>query len=228
VLDERGISRFQLLQNIQRKKTAPPLYYVFDILWLNEKDLRELPLSKRRENLKKLLKKKKLFYIKLSEAIEEKGVSFFRAAKKLGLEGIMAKRAESPYRSSRSSDWLKIKTGFRQEVVIGGFTAPKGSRKLFGALLIGVYKKGKLSYVGHVGGGFDQKLLEEVFTQLKKRITKISPFAETPHPNAPVTWVKPELVCEVAFAEWTADGKMRQPIFKGLRFDKEARKVVRE
>jgi len=140
----------------------------------------------------------------------------------------MAKREESPYQERRSRDWLKIKTKMRQEVIVGGYTQPKGSRKKFGALLVGVYEKGHLIYVGHVGGGFNEQLLSDVFKELQKIKTARCPFQKEPHPNTPATWVKPKLVCEVAFAEWTNDGIMRQPIFKGLRTDKSAIDVVKE
>ena len=140
----------------------------------------------------------------------------------------MAKKEDSLYRSTRTRDWLKIKTGMRQEVVIGGFTKPKGGRAYLGALLVGVYRKGKLVYVGHVGGGFDQEGLKEMYLKLKKIATEKCPFEEEPDPNTPVTWVKPKLVCEVKFAEWTEEGMLRQPVFMGIRVDKSPKDVVRE
>lgn len=228
ILDKKGRSNFQLLQNYQRKKVGPPVYFVFDILSYQGKDLRHLPLVERRKILKELLKKARLKFIKFSEDIEEKGKAFFRLAKKQGLEGIMAKKEESLYRSTRTRDWLKIKTGMRQEVVIGGFTKPKGGRAYLGALLVGVYQKGKLVYVGHVGGGFDQEGLKEMYQKLKKITTEKCPFEVEPDPNTPVTWVKPKLVCEVKFAEWTEEGMMRQPVFMGIRVDKSPKQVVKE
>lgn len=213
VLDNKGRSNFQLLQNYLKTHDTP-YYYVFDILFYNGKDLRDLPLVERKKILKKLIGKKK-GTIRLSEHIEEKGKAFFRAAEKQGLEGIIAKNGDSSYQSKRSSDWQKIKTSMRQEAVIGGFTAPKGSRKRFGSLLVGVYRKGKLIYAGRVGGGFNEELLDEVYKKLRPLVSRTCPFLETPHYGA--TWVKPKLVCEVDFAEWTTEGIMRQPIFKGLR-----------
>lgn len=228
ILDEKGRSHFQLLQNYQRDKVGTPYYYVFDILSYNSKDLTDLPLIERKKILKKLLSQSRLRHVKYSDHIQEKGKAFFRLALKKGLEGIIAKRADSVYQFRRSRDWLKIKTVLRQEVAIGGFTEPKGSRKFFGALLVGVYEKNKLKYVGHVGGGFNQQLLKDVYHQLQKIISPKCPFEEEPHARAPATWVRPKLVCEVSFSEWTKDGKMRQPIFKGMRADKPAKKVVRE
>ena len=224
VLDSKGRSNFQLLQNYLKTKGAP-CYYVFDILFYNGKDLRDLPLLERKKVLGKLIGKKKGI-IRLSEHIEEKGKAFFRAAEKQGLEGIMAKNGESPYQCKRSSDWQKIKTSMRQEAVIGGFTEPKGSRKRFGSLLVGVYKRGKFIYAGRVGGGFNEELLNEVYKKLRPLVIRTNPFHETPKSSA--TWVKPKLVCEVDFAEWTKEGIMRQPIFKGMRVDKNPKEVVRE
>lgn len=222
ILDKKGKSEFQLLQNNQ----GTPLFYVFDLLVLNGKDLRGLPLLERKRRLKELVKGSKL--IRYSDHIKEKGRAFFQKAQKKGWEGIIAKNGLAPYQPFRTMDWQKIKTKMRQEMVIGGFTEPRGSRKKFGALLVGVYDRGKLLYSGHVGGGFNQKLLADTYAHLKKLITKKCPFAVEPKPNMPVTWVKPKLVCEVAFAEWTREGMLRQPIFKGLRIDKRAKEVVRE
>lgn len=228
ILDKSGRSDFQMLQNYLNRKKGTPLYYVFDILTYNGKDLTHLPLIERKKILQALLKKSKQPHIRFSDHIEAKGKAFFREAKKKKLEGIIAKKKDSTYQFRRSRDWQKIKTGLRQEVVIGGFTEPRGGRKLFGALMIGVYEKGKLVYVGHVGGGFNQKSLEEVYRDLKKITTSKCPFTEEPHPNTPVTWVKPKLVCEVSFAEWTEEGKVRQPIFKGMRIDKSPQSIHRE
>jgi len=226
-VDKNGKSSFQLLQNYHISKQVL-YYYVFDILFLNGQDLKSIPLIERKKILKKLLKGRSTTQLKFGDYIEEKGVAFFREAKKKGLEGIIAKNGDSTYQSRRSKEWLKIKTGLRQEVVIGGFTQPKGSRKCFGALLVGIYKNGLLIYAGRVGGGFDEKLLSSVYSQLQKITTSKCPFSQQLHPNAVVTWVKPKLVCEVSFAEWTQDGIMRQPIFKGIRIDKSAKDVVKE
>ncbi len=151
------------------------------------------------------------------------------AAAAKGLEGIMAKRADSIYQEGRRSrDWLKIKLRQRQEAVIGGFTRPRGSRQKFGALVLGVYEGGDLVYVGHTGGGFDAQSLAEVHAAMQPLVRANCPFQRRPKTNAPATWVEPRLVCEVTFQEWTSDGIMRQPIFLGLRDDKPARSVQRE
>jgi bifunctional non-homologous end joining protein LigD len=228
VLDKKGRSNFQLLQNYQKKQEGALYYYVFDILLYKGQDLRDSPLVERKKILKKLVRQPGLTQIRFSDDIHEKGKAFFRLAVKKGLEGIIAKKEDSSYQSRRSPDWLKIKTTLRQEVVIGGFTEPKGGRKRFGALLLGVYENKELVYVGHVGTGFDEKLLEDIYLQLRKIASSTSPFRNPPRPNSPVTWVKPKLVCEVSFAEWTTDGKMRQPTFKGMRIDKNAKEVMRE
>ena len=222
VLDKKGRSHFQLLQN----KEGTAYYYLFDILSFEGRDLTKLPLTDRKKILKKLLSGSRNSLVRFCDHIESKGIAFFKQAKEKGLEGIIAKNGSSAYQFRRSKDWLKIKTGKRQEVVIGGFTEPKGGRTRFGALLVGVYEKGKLVFVGRVGGGFDRTRLEEVYAQLQRVISKKCPFSEVPRLAA--TWVKPKLVCEVAFAEWTQDGIMRQPIFKGMRSDKSPKDVIRE
>ncbi len=228
ILDRQGRSQFQLLQNYPKEKKGTPYYYLFDILSYNGKDLTHLPLIERKTILAKLLTSRRFKFLRFSEHIFTKGKELFKKAKAMGYEGIIAKRADSAYQPKRSRDWLKIKSSPRQEVVIGGFTKPRGNRSKFGSLLVGVYEKGKLLYSGHVGGGFNQALLTQVYAELKKRIQARCPFSEEPEPNSPATWVKPTLVCEVSFAEWTRDGQLRQPIFKGLRPDKSAKKVVRE
>lgn len=228
LLDSKGRSRFQLLQNYENTRVGTPYYFVFDILSYQGKDLTHLTLLERKEILRKILRQQSLKVVRFSEHVEGSGIKLFAQAKKQGLEGIMAKRKDSPYSSSRSKDWLKIKCKLRQEVVIGGYTEPKGGRKNFGALLVGVYERGKLIYAGHVGGGFNEKLLTTIYAQLQKRVQKKCPFDKEPDPNSPVTWVKPQLVCEVAFAEWTRDGMMRQPIFQGMRIDKSPKDVIKE
>lgn len=226
ILDKKGRSNFQLLQNYYKRKIGTPYYCVFDLLELDGENLRKLPLIERKARLKKLVRGSK--FIRYTDHIEAKGKSFFKKAVKKGLEGIVAKREDSLYQSGRGRDWLKIKTKMRQEVVIGGFTEPKGGRKWFGSLLVGVYKNGKLVYIGHVGGGFNRQLLNDVYKELQKVRTTRCPFSTEPYANGLVTWVKPVLVCEVAFSEWTDDEKLRQPIFQGMRYDKPAKQVVRE
>jgi len=227
VLDKDGVSRFQLLQNYNQRQEGNLTYFVFDLLYLKEYDLRDLPLIERKNLLKEIIPAAS--NIKYSDHIEEKGRSFFSLCKKKGLEGIIAKKANSIYYSGqRSKEWLKIKTHKRQEAVIAGFTRGRGGRKYFGALVLGVYENGRFIYIGHTGGGFTEKSLAEVTHKLLPLIQQKSPFHEVPKTNMPVQWIKPELVCEVEFQEWTEDGHMRVPIFMGLREDKLAREVKRE
>ncbi|MBU6384166.1 MAG: non-homologous end-joining DNA ligase [Verrucomicrobia bacterium] len=226
ILDKKGKSNFQMLQNYYTSKVGTPYFYVFDILSLNGRDLKRLPLLERKKILKKVLPRMR--HVRFSKHLLTHGKALFRLAEKKGLEGIVAKKGDSAYQFARTRNWLKIKTKNRQEVVIGGFTAPKGSRKRFGALLIGVYRQGKLEYAGRVGGGFNEKLLGDVYAALQKVISLQCPFKIVPTPHASVTWVKPTLVCEVEFTEWTKEGKLRHPIFKGMRYDKSAKRVVRE
>jgi bifunctional non-homologous end joining protein LigD len=227
VIDEQGHARFQLLQNYRKTGEGMLLYYVFDILYLNGHDLRGLPLVRRKEILRQALPD--LPRIRFSDHIVEQGGQFYDLALRSGLEGIMAKDMESPYTSgTRSKRWQKIKIKQKQTAVIGGFTAPRGSRKNLGALLLGVYADDELIFIGHTGGGFDEKLLKEIYGRLEPLIRKTSPFKTKPKTNQPATWVKPELVCEVSFAEWTEEGLLRQPIFAGMREDIDPRQVRRE
>src|SRR5262249_42747819 len=156
------------------------------------------------------------------------GIAFFRAVEEQDLEGIIAKEADSRYRQGiRGRSWLKIKTHMRQEAVIGGFTEPKGSRTGLDSLLLGVYDNGHLTHNVPVGTGFDQKTLAEVRARLDSLVQERCPFQKKPKPNAPVHWVRPELVCEISFGLWTNDGQIRFPVFLGLREDKDARTVRR-
>lgn len=228
VLDKDGKPSFQLLQNYQRTGEGNLIYYVFDLLYADGQNLIEEPLLERKNKLKKVLPKLNL--VKISDHIVEKGIEFFKAAEKQGLEGIMAKDSASPYRQGkRTKEWLKIKTHARQEAIICGFTKPRGSRKHFGSVILGVYDEtGNLKYVGHVGGGFDTQMLSDLYAKLEKLVVEKSPFKKPPKTNMPVTWVKPKLICEVSFAEWTSDSQMRQPIFMGLRADKKVGEVKKE
>ena len=231
VLDKKGISRFGLLQNYRDTGAGKSnlAYFIFDILYLDGYDLREMPLFQRKELLAELMKGVKSKNLKFSEHVVSKGKKFFAAAKKKGLEGIIAKEGESEYVSRRSKSWLKIKAHMSQEAVIGGYTEPRGSRKGIGALILGVYnKKGELEYIGHTGGGLNEQNIKELLGKLKKITRKSSPFSDEFKTNAPATWVEPKLVCEVSFQEWTGDGHMRQPIFEGMRIDKKAKEVRRE
>ena len=159
-------------------------------------------------------------FVKYSEHIEGEGERFFKEIKKFHLEGMMAKRAASVYIQKRSSDWLKIKTVQRSEVVIGGYTKPRGARPYFGALVVGLYRGDDLHYVAHTGGGFNERMLEKIFKLMQPLKTSHCPFVVKPKTNEPVQWIKPKIVAEVKFSEWTADHRMRHPIFIGLREDK--------
>lgn len=226
-IDKSGKSHFQLLQNYQLTGEGKLVYYVFDILSFNGKDLRTLPLLERKKILKKNLPK--LPNVKYSDHIENHGLKLFAVAKKQNLEGIIAKNGASEYKSGiRTNDWLKVKISQEQEAVIGGFTEPRGGRKKFGALVLGVYARGKFVYIGHTGGGFNDQTLKLVYDKMIKLKTDKSPFVVTPKTNEKATWIKPKLVVEVKFEEWTGDGHMRQPIFLGLRSDKSAKEVRRE
>ena len=212
----------------QRKQRHVPVFlYVFDLLWLEGYDVRELPLRGR----KRLLRRALAFEapLRLTQHRNEHGEAYFDEACRKGWEGLIAKRADSPYTSSRSRDWLKFKCERGQELVIGGYTAPQGSRSELGALLLGYYANGELRYAGKVGTGFDAATLRELGSRLGQIRRERSPFAEA---NAirerGVTWVAPSLVAEVGFSEWTRHGRLRHPRFLGLREDKSAREVVRE
>ncbi len=218
VVDKDGRPNFGWLQDYPKSKPGELIYYVFDILHYDGHNLKKLPLIERKELLQKILPN--LPHIKYSDHILETGKEFFKQAQKLKLEGVIAKDSRSMYKeNSRSFHWLKIKTGFREEALICGFTEGKGGRKHFGALVLGIKKKGKLTYIGHTGGGFDEKLLESLYQKMEPLIQNNSPFEEVPKTNAPVTWINPVLTCEVSFKEWTNDNIMRQPIFVGLRED---------
>lgn len=228
-IDKHNKVNFQLLANYQNNSDVLLCYYIFDILYYKGRDLRDLPLIERKEILKGILAKADSDVLRFSDHVENDGIKLFKQAEKKGLEGIIGKDKNSTYVSRRTSDWVKIKTSLRQEAVIGGFTQPKGSRSHFGALLLGIYNpKKELEYIGHVGGGFDTKSLANVYAKLKPLIQKKCPFKTCPKGNDVITWVKPKLLCEVSFAEWTTDRKIRQPIFHGLRADKKSTEVKME
>src|SRR3954468_13815453 len=221
-----GVSHFQLLQNALRHE-AKLLYCAFDLMFHDGEDLRKLTLLERKMRLKAILPRHKL--IAFSSHRKTWGTRFFKEAERRGLEGIMAKRAESTYLSgSRSPDWLKIKTSKRQEVVIAGFTAPRRSRPFFGALVLAVREGDAWRYIGHVGTGFSYKVLQDLHAKLMKLTTSKSPFPAKVKDEANTTFVRPSLVAEVKFAEWTSKGELRQPVYLGLRSDKRASDVVRE
>jgi bifunctional non-homologous end joining protein LigD len=223
-LDEEGIPRFQLLQKWEKR---PVVYFLFDLLWDNGRDLTGKSVVQRRERLQEIITP--VAGIQVGGYLEKRGVELFNLAKDKGLEGIIAKRKRSSYQSGkRSADWLKIKSRPRQEFVVCGFTEGKGSRKHFGALLLGAYRNGKLRYFGHSGTGFSEKGLADAIARLKPLFSEKPPVENPPKIPEKIQWVKPVFVCEVAFAEWTQDGELRQTTFLGWREDKSPEEVVLE
>lgn len=225
---EKGISSFKSLQQRMHIRTAKqniPVYFcAFDITYYSQFLLKNLPLIKRKHILEALEFQEPIRY---TTHILEQGEKFFIEACRLQWEGVIAKQADSPYVEGRSEFWLKFKCIQSQEFVIGGYTAPKGSRQGFGALLIGYYQEDALKYAGKVGTGFTDALLGEIYAQLRLLEIKQSPFSERiQEPYA--TWVKPQLIGEFNFTEWTREGKLRHPSFKGLRRDKSPLEVIRE
>jgi bifunctional non-homologous end joining protein LigD len=241
-LDEKGRSSFQLLQVYKSSEQRVPLvYYVFDLLFLEGKDLRKEPLSARRKLLADILKKAPP-NIRLSEGLRGSKEDLLRVAQEFGLEGLVAKRLNSLYESGRRSGaWVKVKLTRAQDFVIGGYTLPEGGRKYFGSLLVGYQGPDGLLFAGRVGKGFSEKLLASVNAQLQKLKRSTCPFINLPEKTrgrwgqgiTPAVmkrcqWVKPALVAQVKFTEWTLDNQLRQPVFLGLRTDKEPKHVVRE
>jgi DNA ligase D-like protein (predicted ligase) len=204
---------------------GPRLYHVFDVLWLDGEDVRARPLRERKALLKDALAWEDP--LRLVPHRDQDGEALYAEACKNGWEGVIAKRADSVYTSKRSKDWLKFKCAQGQELVIGGFTPPKGSRIEFGALLVGVYDEDGLHYAGKVGTGFNRERLESLAAAMRALERPDSPFYDAPRFRE-VTWVEPRLVAQCGFAEWTRDGRLRHPRFLGLRDDKDPRQVVRE
>jgi bifunctional non-homologous end joining protein LigD len=233
-LDDQGRPSFSLMQQrtgfragkarLPGRKGVSVLYYAFDLIYLEEFDLRRVPLEQRKQLLAELITNGDV--VRFSDHYPEKGLELFEAAKQKGLEGILAKRRDSFYVETRSSDWLKIKITQRQECVIGGYTDPEGSRTYFGSLVLGLYgKQGRLIHVGQVGTGFDHKGLEKMFAALQPLETTKNPFYGEIGGLRKVHFVRPELVAEIKFSEWThetSEGgvKLRAPVFMGLRPDK--------
>jgi bifunctional non-homologous end joining protein LigD len=210
----------------ERVAANPVVYCVFDLLELDGDDLRDLPLLERRARLTDAIRPSAA--LQLSEAWREDSQNRFAQACRAGWEGLIAKRAAAPYVSGRSRDWLKLKCVWEQELVIGGYTDPSGSRTDFGALLVGYYEDGRLRYAGKVGTGYTAATLRELGARLRKLETPESPFIDArPIPKG-AHWTRPKLVAQIGFAEWTNDGRLRQPRFLGLRDDKRATDVVRE
>jgi bifunctional non-homologous end joining protein LigD len=223
---KEGMPDFHSLQN-HDETHAPLQYIIFDLLYADGRDLRNEPLTLRKKILKEIIPKHKFFLE--SEHFEESGIKFFEEVKKKGFEGMVAKDGTSSYiEGKRAHSWLKVKYFNEQEAIIIGYTEPRGSRKNLGALVLGAYDKGKLRYIGHSGGGFTSKELKDVCKLLSARETARSPIREKVPVNSPITWVDPRYVCQIKFSEWTPDGRMRHPIYAGLREDKDPKEVTIE
>ncbi len=226
VVESDGKSDFQSLQSFQKTGKGKLQYYVFDIMQLDGHDTTQLPLVERKELLKLLLSKYKFDNIYYSDHIEAKGIAFFEKAVKENLEGIIAKDANSPYRAGkRSGEWLKIKSIQSEEAIVIGYTEPKGTRNYFGSLLLGQYKGDTLEYIGNCGSGFNETALKELYAQFQKLEISKSPIEKKITAPGKIHWVKPQLVCQVKFTEWTKDGSLRHPVYTGLRVDKKASEV---
>ena len=216
--DGKGISRFQLLQ----VGSAATTYAVFDCLYNSGRDLRHQALEVRRPFAEAAVAS--VQGLMISRRLPGDGFEAFKIAKKKGYEGLVAKDLSSPYSEGRSSKWLKVKVHQEEEMVIGGFTQPEGSRRYFGALLLGAYEKGKLRYVGKVGTGFNDDMLASLYRRFKPLVQAKPAFSNPPRERG-VTYLKPKLVAQISFQEWTADRKLRQPVFLGLRDDKRPEEV---
>jgi len=224
-LDNNGVPIFQFLQNYERFKEGHLYYYVFDLLFRDGLNLENSPFDERRHNLENIPLPSN---IRLSAAIRKNGKNFFQEIRSKGLEGMVAKKADSLYSPGvRSKSWLKIKTDNEQEAVIGGFTEPRGGRPGFGSLLLGVYSNNKLIYIGAVGAGFDDNFLRGFRIKLDKIRIDHSPFINPPK-RSDLSFVEAKYVCMIKFREWTSEGVVRQPVFLGIREDKEPREVIKE
>ena len=219
VFDKNRVSRFQLLQ----QGKGEPVYAVFDCLYADGKDLRKKPLSARRHILEHIVPSSSVLLP--SHRLADNGLESYKIAKRRGYEGLVAKDLSSPYLEMRSRFWLKVKVHQEDEFVIAGFTAPEGSRRYFGALLLGAHEKRGLRYVGKVGTGFDEKTLASLYKKFKP-LERDKPALVDPPREKNVTFLEPRLVAQISYQEWTADRKLRQPVFLGLRDDKSAGDVV--
>jgi len=242
VLDDKGRSSFQLLQNRESgDKAAPLLYYIFDLPQQNGTDLRSVPLEDRQARIRKTIRRP-TGVLRISEVLNGDGSALLEQARKLGLEGLIGKKGHSLYESGRRTGaWIKLKTHREQEFVIGGYSDPTGGRQHFGALLLGYYESRKLRFCGKVGTGFNDATLRSLRTKFRELESTECPFANLPESRSGrfgsgmtraemrrCHWLKPELVCQVRFSEWTDDFRLRQPVYLGLREDKDASEVVRE
>ena len=230
VLNDKGVPDFGDLQNaFDAESTTDIVFFVFDAPFLDGRDIRQLPLVERRALLQAVMEKKPSDIVRFSEVFAAPPESIVHSACQMGLEGVIGKRKDSVYRSSRSADWIKLKCSHRQEFVIAGWTEPQGSRNGFGALVLGVYgDDGILVYAGNVGTGFNTRSLEEVRGRLDEVSATVSPFVGKTSMIGKPHWVKPVLVAEVTFGEWTKSGHIRHSVFHGLRTDKDATSIVRE
>ncbi len=230
VLDDNQRDNFQKLQYFESGNNSKNIrYFVFDLLALNGNDLTALSLLQRKELLKALISKYKFKYVNYLPHTAAKGKEAFDKAKAEKWEGIIAKRSDDEYYvGKRSGSWLKFKINNTQEAIICGYTKPAGERKFFGALVLGIYQGNELRYAGNCGTGFNDKLLEELFKLMQPLESKKKPFADKANKEKEVTWLSPELVCEVSYTEWTEDQHLRHPVFKGLRKDKSAKEIVPE
>lgn len=231
VLRADGTTSFQDLQAALGDGDAGIVYFVFDLLYWSGYDLTRAPLEARKEALASLLggsKPRPSSILRYSQHVMGRGEEFFRSACGMSLEGVVSKRRDAPYETGRSRAWLKVKCVKEQEVVVGGYTEPAGSRVGIGALLVGVHDAARLRYAGKVGTGYTRRILEDLRGKLKKLERSTSPFVDRVPGAAKAHWVEPRLVAQVRFAEWTRDGRLRHPSFEGLRLDKKAREVVRE
>jgi bifunctional non-homologous end joining protein LigD len=221
IFDADNVSRFQFLQ----KSDGRPTFAVFDCIYRDGKDLRKAPLSERRAALERSVKPSSNLI--LSVRLDADGIKAFEIAKKKGFEGLIAKDLSSKYVSGRSPAWLKVKVRKEDEFVIGGFTEPTGARHFFGALLLGIYSRGRFEYVGKVGTGFNEETLKSLHKKLVGLKRESSPFdSDVSEKN--VTFIAPKLVAQIGYTEWTGDRKLRHPVFLGLRDDKEAKEVTRQ
>ncbi|MCK9510318.1 MAG: DNA ligase D [Pigmentiphaga sp.] len=230
MLDAQGRPDFQALQNaFDGESTRDLVYYVFDVPYAEGRDLRPLPLVRRREWLRALVEQSPTDRVRFSAAFEAKPADLVASACQLGFEGVIGKRKAAPYAQRRNADWIKLKCSHRQEFVIGGFTEPRGSRTGIGSLLLGVHGgDGALHYAGNVGTGFNDRTLTELRRKLEPLITGESPFANPRAIRRKAHWVRPALIAEVSFAEWTQENRIRHSVFRGLRDDKPVKAIIRE